>query len=158
MKNIFAIIIICSLLYACKPGVPDDVIQPDKMEKVLLDIHIVDGYIGAQPKPDTVKIIASSYYKGIYKKFDIDSATYTRSLNYYYNNPDVLTKMYEYVMKELEKKRKENDKRIETEAKDQQNAYLAKQARVLDVSNIGVGKPKFNFTANPFNYNVPLAK
>jgi hypothetical protein len=157
MKNIFAIMIICSFFYACKPGVPSDVIQPDKMEKVLFDIHIVDGYIGTQPKPDTVKIIASSYYKGIYKKFAIDSATYNRSLNYYYNHPDVLTKMYEYVMKELEKTRKTNDKRIETEARDEQHKYLAKHARVLDVSNIGVGRPKFNFTVNPFTYTVPLA-
>jgi len=149
MKKFFAICIICSLCYACKPGVPDDVIQPDKMEKVLLAIHIVDGYIGVQPKPDTAKIIASSYYKGIYKKFSIDSATYIKSLDYYYNHPDLLTKMYEKVMKALEEERTRNDKRINNEAKEEQMKYAAKHTQALAVLKDG-GRPKFNFDQNPF--------
>ena len=152
MKRIFAIGLIFSLCFACKPGVPKELIQPDKMEKVLFDIHMVDGYIGAQAKQDTVKIVASSYYNGIYKKFKIDSATYVKSLNYYYNNPVTLAKMYENIIKQLENERKRNDKRIEIETIETQKKNLAKNTQALDVSKLGVGRPKFEFGQNPFSF------
>jgi hypothetical protein len=152
MKRIFAIGLIFSLCFACKPGVPKDLIQPDQMEKVLYDIHLADGYIGAQGKPDTVKIVASSYYKGIYNKFKIDSATYVKSLNYYYNNPVTLSKMYENIIKQLENERKRNDKRIEIETIETQRKNLAKSTQVFDVSKLAEGRPKFEFSQNPFSF------
>jgi hypothetical protein len=110
MKRIFSIIFLTALIFSCKPGVPKEVIQPDEMEKVLFDIHIVDGYINANPFPDSAKAIASAYYKGIYKKFDIDSATYTKSLDYYYAHPDVMKVMYEHISDKLAKARDKQSK------------------------------------------------
>ncbi|SFH46843.1 DUF4296 domain-containing protein [Pedobacter insulae] len=158
MKKIFAISIICSLIFACKPGVPDDIIQPDKMEKVLFDIHTVDGYIATLSVPDTAKIVAASYYKGIYKKFNIDSAKYNKSLDYYYSHPDVLTKLYENVMKELEDEQKRNEKRVENEELKKQQKYLAEHTKALDVSNLGVGRPVFSFSENPFGLSSTTPK
>ena len=152
MKRIFAIGLIFSLCFACKPGVPKELIQPDKMEKVLFDIHMADGYIGTQAKLDTVKIVASSYYNGIYKKFKIDSATYVKSLNYYYKNPVTLAKMYENIIKQLENERKRNDKRIEIETIETQKKNLAKNTQALAVSKLDVGPPKFEFSQNPFSF------
>ena len=150
MKKIFPIIVICISFYACKPGISSDFIQPNKMEKVLYDIHTVDGYIGALQKPDTAKIVASSYYKGIYEKFDIDSATYTKSLNYYFEHPDLLNKMYENLIKQFEEERKRNDKRVDDEALAIQRKELAKHVKVLVVTYPSLGRPKFNFVTNPF--------
>lgn len=157
MKRIFTICIVCIAFCACKPGVPNNVIQPDKMEKVLFDIHTVDGYIGTLQKPDTAKIVASSYYKGIYKKFEIDSAIYTRSLNYYYNHPDILNKIYENLTKQFEEERKRNDKIADDEAKALQRKLLAAKTQALAVPTGLNGPPRFAFTVNPFSFSGLIA-
>ena len=61
MKRFLSIIIFFIFTQGCKSGIPKDIIQPNKMEKVLFDIHVVDGYIGTMINQDTTKIIASSY-------------------------------------------------------------------------------------------------
>ena len=101
MNRIFYLIIITLCFYACKPGIPKDIIQPDKMQQVLIDIHLVDGYISTLPGIDTAKKVGSSYYKGIYDKFEIDSALYNNSLDYYYKHPDVMKKMYDSISVKL---------------------------------------------------------
>lgn len=90
----------------CKPGIPKDLIQPDKMALVLHDIHVFDGYINAITYSDSAKKVAASYYNGIYKKFGIDSALYARSLDYYNRNPRVMTEIYTNVVNRLEKEKK----------------------------------------------------
>jgi hypothetical protein len=90
----------------CKPGIPEDLIQPDKMALVLHDIHVFDGYINAITHSDSAKKVAAGYYNGIYKKFGIDSALYARSLNYYNSNPRVMTEIYTDVVSRLEKEKK----------------------------------------------------
>lgn len=148
MKRILAVIILCVLVYACKPGIPKDVIQPDKMEKVLYDIHAVDGYIGALQKPDTAKIVASSFYKGVYKKFNIDSAIYAKSLGYYFTRPDLLNKMYENLMKQFELERKRNDKRVDNEILAQQRKDQAKSIKALVY--VPTVQASYNTLTNPF--------
>lgn len=101
MNRIFYLIIITICFYACKPGIPKDIIQPDKMQQVLIDIHLVDGYISTLPGIDTAKKVGSSYYKGVYDKFEIDSALYNNSLNYYYKHPDIMKKMYDSISVKL---------------------------------------------------------
>ncbi len=101
MNRIFYFIILFICFYACKPGIPKDIIQPDKMQQVLIDIHLVDGYIATLPSLDTAKKVGSSFYKGIYKKFDIDSALYNTSINYYYKHPDLMKKMYDSISVKL---------------------------------------------------------
>ena len=101
MKRFFFFLIITVSFYACKPGIPKDIIQPDKMQQVLIDIHIVDGYISTLPSADTAKKVGSAYYKGVYKKFDIDSALYNNSLDYYYKHPNLMKKMYDSISVKL---------------------------------------------------------
>jgi len=115
MKRFFVILILCALFYTCKPGIPKDIIQPDKMEKVLHDIHIVDGYSTSFANPDSSKKVISSLYKGIYKKFGIDSALYNQSLDYYYKHPDVMKKMYDNISLNLNKEKEDFSKSIALE-------------------------------------------
>ncbi|WEK17985.1 MAG: DUF4296 domain-containing protein [Candidatus Pedobacter colombiensis] len=105
MRNFLYIVIIFFFSSGCKPGIPKDIIQPDEMAKVLHDIHIADSYLGQLARPDSVKIIAAGYYKSIYKKYDIDSALYARSMNYYYKEPQVLNDIYVKVTGQLKKER-----------------------------------------------------
>ena len=101
MKNFLYIAIVFFLFSGCKPGVPKELIQPEEMAKVLHDIHIADSYLGMTMSPDSVKIKAAGYYKGIYKKYDIDSATYTKSMAYYQKEPKILNDIYVKVTAEL---------------------------------------------------------
>lgn len=102
MRKFLALSLICFFLISCKSkGVPKEFIQPDKMEKILIDIHITDSYISTMANPDSAKKVSAAYYKGIYKKFNVDSVSYTRSLDYYYKHPDKLTDIYNKIKKDL---------------------------------------------------------
>lgn len=105
MNNFLYIAIVFFLISGCKPGVPGDVIQPEEMAKVLHDIHVADSYLGMTMRPDSVKIKAAEYYKGIYKKYDIDSALYARSMNYYTREPKVFNEIYVNLTRELTKEK-----------------------------------------------------
>jgi Domain of unknown function (DUF4296) len=94
------------LWFGCKPGVPDDIIKPDKMEKILYDMHIVDGYLSSIYVVDSAKKVAAAYYKGIYKKFGTDSAEYNKSLLWYNTNPKELEAMYKNIQKSLTRQKK----------------------------------------------------
>jgi uncharacterized protein DUF4296 len=106
MKNFIYIAISFLLMTGCKPGIPKDLIQPDKMALILHDIHVFDGYINAVTQSDSAKAVAAKYYNGIYKKFAIDSALYMRSWNYYNKHPRVMTEIYTKVVSGLDKEKK----------------------------------------------------
>jgi len=125
------------------------------MEKVLFDIHMVDGYIGTLQKPDTTKIVASSYYAGVYKKFDIDSAMFEKSKNYYYTRPDLLDNIYKNLMKEFEKEKKKDSQRLTEEALAEQRKELAKNTQALAVPNPPTPRPTFTMGQNPFTLFPP---
>lgn len=110
MRNFLCICVVLISFAACKPGIPKDIIQPDKMTDVLYNVHLVDGYITTIPGQDSAKKVSAAYYKGIYKKFAVDSALYNKSMNYYYDHPDVLSKMYDRITEKLKKTKISVDK------------------------------------------------
>jgi len=103
MRKFLPLFVLMIYLVSCQSNkIPDTIIQPVKMEKVLYDIHMVDGYINTMSKPDSAKQVSAAFYKGVYKKHGIDSALYEQSMNYYYKHPQVLNDMYEHIKKKLE--------------------------------------------------------
>lgn len=119
------------------------------MEKVLLDIHFVDGYIGTLPASDSTKAIAASYYTGIYKKFGIDSAAYAKSMGYYYKHPEILNTFYVNVQKKIEAARDKNDKRVAAVNRREQDELLVKNNRYLRVDT-AARNLTFKISENPF--------
>lgn len=107
MRRFLTAILLSIFFYSCKPGIPKDIIQPVAMEKILFDIHLIDGYATtiASVSMDSTKKVIAPYYKGIYKKHGVDSALYTQSLNYYYQHPNLLKVIYEHVTNQLLKTR-----------------------------------------------------
>ncbi|WP_343532404.1 DUF4296 domain-containing protein [Pedobacter sp.] len=104
----FLFIFFCAVLaLGCKPGIPKDIVQPAEMEKILFDIHVVDGYVSSIPTPDSAKKVSAPIYKGIFKKYGIDSAMHAKSMAYYYSRPDLLSKMYERISNKLNKTRED---------------------------------------------------
>jgi len=121
MKNFIYIAFLFLFIAGCKPGIPSDIIQPDKMVLVLNDIHIADAYITTIPNLDTSKATAASYYQGIYKRYEIDSALYNKSMVYYAQHPKVLDEIYDKVTKGLTKQ-----KNVLVKADSLANAKIAK--------------------------------
>jgi hypothetical protein len=92
-------------LYACKPG--DDtsgIIKQDDMVKLLVDVHVVDGYLALQPNNDSLYKYGTGRYQYLFKQHHTDSAQFKKSMKYYASHDEVLVKMYEEVNKILQKK------------------------------------------------------
>lgn len=117
----FLLLFFCAVFaFSCKPGIPKDIVQPAEMEKVLFDIHLVDGYVSSIPRADSAKQVSAPLYKGIFKKYGIDSAMHAKSMAYYYSRPDLLSKMYERISNKISKTRddliKKQEKQTAAEA------------------------------------------
>ncbi len=125
MTRILSILSIIMLAVACKPGVPKDIIQPEKMEKILLDIHVADAYASFLANQDSAKKVVPPIYKGIYQKYGIDSAMQAKSMDYYYKHPDILNGMYERISSRLLKAKENEQERLNKEMK----ALEAKQLK-----------------------------
>lgn len=95
MKKIIGFLAIIIVLAACeKDQVPDGVIEKPKMINVLFDMHITDAYLNAVNNRDTLLMQAHSRYNYIFKKFEIDSVAFTKSLNFYSKYPKQLNEIY----------------------------------------------------------------
>lgn len=154
MKRFLPIIIFFILLQGCKQGIPKEIIQPNKMEKVLFDIHLVDGYLATITNQDTTKIIASSYYNGIYKKFGIDSALYNKSMDYYYSHPVVLNEIYTKVEKAITLENEKYDKKIINDERLKNDANTS----LLIISNLPIVGLGLTMNVNPFDLTLSLAR
>ncbi|WP_231424159.1 DUF4296 domain-containing protein [Pedobacter sp. Leaf250] len=102
MKRLVWVLVVLFFIAGCKPKAPQGIIESEKMEQILYDIHLVDGYISTIYIQDSARKVGAAYYKGIYKKYDTDSVQYAKSLNYYNNNPDQLQEMYKAISKKLD--------------------------------------------------------
>jgi DNA polymerase sigma len=152
MKRFLSIIIFFILIQGCKSGIPKDIIQPNKMEKVLFDIHVVDGYIGTMINQDTTKIIASSYYNGIYKKHVIDSALLNKSMNYYYTHPVILNDIYTNVEKVFTAEKEKYDKKIAAAGQ------ISNLPSLVVLTNLPPLISKMTIEINPFNINTYISR
>ncbi len=154
MKKFLPIIIFFIIINGCKPGIPKEIIQPDKMSKVLFDIHVVDGYLGTITNIDTAKIIAASYYKGIYKKFGVDSALYNKSMDYYYEHPALLNEIYTKVEKTFVSENSKLEKSIVSD--DMINN--ATNSSLVIIINLPVAVKGPMIAANPFDITLSLSR
>ena len=152
MKRFLSIIIFFILIQGCKSGIPKDIIQPNKMEKVLFDIHVADGYIGTIINQDTTKIIASSYYNGIYKKHGIDSALFNKSMNYYYTHPVILNDIYANVEKVFTSEKEKYDKKIAVAGQ------ISNIPSLVVLANLPPLVSKMTIEINPFNINTNISR
>lgn len=105
IMRLYKILFFCLLLFlmACGPQVPDGIIKEDKMVPLLIDIHLVDGYIyNTMNRPnDTVRKIAMNMYAAVYRRHQTDSIQFKKSFKYYSSRPEQLSKMYEVVVKKM---------------------------------------------------------
>jgi hypothetical protein len=86
------------LFISCKDsGGAADVIEKDKMVKILCDLHIIDGTMTSYGAKDSLYKYGTNRYSLLFKKYGVDSALFNKSLKYYTSDPDEIVKMYEQV-------------------------------------------------------------
>jgi hypothetical protein len=94
-------------LSACKlDKTPDGIIKQDKMISLLTDIHLVDGSLYNVPSsnPDSMYKYGNGNFVVLFKKYNIDSTQFKKSLKYYSFRPEQLDKMYTQILKNLQDK------------------------------------------------------
>jgi uncharacterized protein YcfL len=98
------------MLIACggPPTPPSDVLSEKKMQKVLVDIHLIEARISKMniASMDTATIVTEKLKATMFKKHQTDSATYYRSYKFYATYPDYFEQIYDGVIKDLEEKQK----------------------------------------------------
>lgn len=103
------ILLIATLLIACgSEDKPANLIEQDKMSKILADIHEAEAsvnnmHLGSQ---DSSLLAYQRLRWKIMKKYQSDTIAFRVSLKYYITNPSAFKSIYEDVKKELEDRRK----------------------------------------------------
>lgn len=91
---------IAALLVGCKPGVPNQYIQPDDMEDILYDYHIADGMVST--RPGTNEDLTQAYRVAVLKKHHVTQAEFDSSMVYYMENAELLHTIYENLGERLQ--------------------------------------------------------
>src|SRR5262245_60231124 len=115
MKYILFLMVV-GFVCACSPSpkdkdaAPDNLLSPDSMVSILVDIHLVEAASNITRFNDVESFKAQELYPSIYKTHKTDSATFHSSFNYYLRHPDKLQAIYDKVLNELSKRESEAEK------------------------------------------------
>ena len=101
-KKVFLIPFLFAFL-ACSSEskeIPDSVLSKEKMATVLVDIHLIEAALNLNAGKEDVE---RKLTVDIYRKHHITKEKYAASYVYYTENPELLTEIYDTVLKELSK-------------------------------------------------------
>jgi len=95
------------LLCACgtKTRIPNDVLQPAPMGKLLKDMHMVDAALAfGNPNPaDTSRyLMAKPYYDQLFLRYGTNYKTFRGSLKFYVEHPELLDSIYDKIVANME--------------------------------------------------------
>lgn len=83
MNKILIMVCLFFLLSCNRDDTPKGIINKDQMVNVLFDMGITDAYLNQIYVPDSLQRQAHTRYNYVFKKNNIDSAKFTKSLKYY---------------------------------------------------------------------------
>jgi hypothetical protein len=105
------------------------------MERVLTDIHVVDGSLTDKMMvPDTMFKYGNAQYRQVFKQLNIDSGEFKKSFKYYTNKPDELFEIYDKVIADIKvrvdsaTKVREKRQKAELARQMKENERIAKRA------------------------------
>lgn len=99
---LFASIVL--FLASCQSNteIPKDVLPRETMTTILVDINLVEGALKANfILADSAKKVAPTLYEEIYKRHNIDAALFQKSMNWYFEHPEILDEIQKEVTAEL---------------------------------------------------------
>lgn len=108
---LFSSFILSVLVAGCRnDGRPADVIPEEKMKNILTDLHLIESRSYRIPKDDSAKRVTKASYEFVFKKYNIDTATLSKSMTYYLSHPEIMDAMYEQMIDSLSKRQSELSK------------------------------------------------
>ena len=97
MQRLLLIIIASFFLgISCKKGAPAGLLSESKMVDLLVEVHLIDGYLNTIQIDSSRKIIGGLYAQ-VFTKYGIDSVAFKANMDYYLSKPDVSEKVYKQV-------------------------------------------------------------
>ena len=107
MKNIFLTVLV--ILCACGgPEKPENLITPQQMTKLLLEVHILEAKMNKLPVVplDCTQVVFDHYEKLLLEDMNITEEQYQVSFDYYLDHPKQFEKIYNAVVDSLLQKEK----------------------------------------------------
>lgn len=93
-------VIMAGVLVSCKPGTPEQFIQPDEMEDILVDVHIARAV--AMENSSDRELQRELLLDAVFRKHGVTREHFDSSLVYYYTRADRFDDIYSRVSSRLE--------------------------------------------------------
>lgn len=110
-KIIIAVLILGLVSCTQKNSVPDDVIPPHEMEKVLWDMMLADRFSTLYILKDSAKLDEKAetfkMYERVFQIHGIDKETFTKSFRFYMERPDLTKVIMDSIAEQAGRKRSE---------------------------------------------------
>ena len=92
-KNIKIIFLLIVFIFGCSR---DDILPEEKFRKIYIDILVTQDTLSENTiSNDSLKTV-------ILQKYNVTDSIYTKTIEYYNNNPDMWEKFFEDVIKQVE--------------------------------------------------------
>ena len=100
------ILLLSVLLLACtapKIEIPTGILSETAFGNMLKEIHLAEAAFDLNKSKGGInaKNSLANSYQSIYKKYDIDTSSFNKSLDYYTKHPGKLEKIYTNVLEQL---------------------------------------------------------
>lgn len=152
MGRVLVLFFVLVFLSSCGDGTPQDIIAKKTMAPLLTDLHLADGYASHQYQ-DTATLKSSIVYKAMFEKYNTDSATIRKSLDYYTKRPDELVLIYQEVEKNLNILQKAEEARLE---KIRQASFRKLQReKVIKTAKAKVASDRAKMLKGKYDFGLP---
>lgn len=144
MKHRWILILGLTLMTSCGKEIPEDIIQPEQMEKVLYDYHLSMGMHSNLKSADNY--LKDAYKNYVFKKHRITEALFDSSMVWYTRNSVELASIYENLDKRFKREHAQSDMMLES--RDGESTRITLEG---DIVNIWRKKDIFWLTDAPLS-------
>ena len=101
----FSLLLTPLLIFSCIPTTPSQYIQPDDMEDILVDYHLVRALAHNTSVPnDSIPYFQALCLQSVFRKHGITQEEFDSSMVYYYSRADRFQDVYKRVAERLEER------------------------------------------------------
>jgi hypothetical protein len=135
-KILFSLLLL--FLVACHhDAAPDNLIKEDRFVPLLVDIHLADGYLSTKPQmPDSLSYYGNGMYAAIFKKYDVDSAQFKKSFQYYSSHLEQMNRIYKIVIDKLTAKNDSITKKLAADEMTRQRHAADSVKKALKIDSV----------------------
>ncbi len=90
MKKLFLLTVLL-LAISCNSGdeIPKDIMSKEEMVHALIEIRVIEGQVASlNINNDSAQVLYYFLEKRLFKNLELDTASYTKSYDYYVQHPD----------------------------------------------------------------------